>query len=213
MMNRLQGLIRNVLTFLLASTFLMFAYVEFAWAQGPAVPVVVRNTVAQPVPTVAQGTTSVTGSVNVANTPAVNVVNNASNPVPVTVAGQTKTTHWQKYLACPMAYPLPISYRVPDGYRVVLEYANVHSILSVPNTDEIPDVVLTVSTPDPNNDLLIELGPVGHVVSASNRYFAASLPIKVVLEPGWVISACNNNQDPGQANVFLSGYLEPVTTP
>src|SRR5579871_2433831 len=56
----------------------------------PAQPVLVTNGTGQPVPTAAQGTTNVAGTVNIGNTPSVSVSNtpsvNVSNTPSVTVA-------------------------------------------------------------------------------------------------------------------------------
>src|SRR6516164_4813188 len=65
----------------------------------PAMPpqnVVVVNTSGQPVPTAAQGTTTVSGTVNVGNTPNVNVANtpsvNVANTPSVSITGTANVT-------------------------------------------------------------------------------------------------------------------------
>jgi len=203
-----------------------------ASAQGPSLPVRVTNTGAQAVPTVAQGTTTVAGSVSVANTPSVNVINtpsvnvanNTSNPIPVNITNNIGRTPWWQSLASVSSGPPigPSSYTVPSGYRVVIEYANVHAIYSRNDASPgptlgtyVPEVLLRVVPGSIGSEFDIELSPAEHVFSTTGRFFAASLPIKVILLPGWVIDVADNaaddpNSGGGSLLVYLSGYMEPA---
>ena len=114
---------------------------------GPTKPVEIVNTASNPVPTLAQGVTQVAGSVSVANTPGVNVLNTpnvnvanaltldpastvqianeASDPVPVTVQNQPARQPVQATGSLPEAdaadNPI-VLYTVPAGKRLVIEY-------------------------------------------------------------------------------------------
>jgi len=70
------SLLKAVLLIAIASLGLLEA--QTVTPQSVKIPVVVTNTTAQPVPTAAQGTTTVAGSVNVVNTPTVSVGNTPS---------------------------------------------------------------------------------------------------------------------------------------
>lgn len=215
---------------LLKSFCLLFIVVSsLSLAMAQKVPVQVMNTADRPVPTVAQGTTAVAGSVSiantpnvsvantpnvsVANTPNVSVANTTTNPIPVTVTPDTRRTHWYRYLAYPTTPPYPMNYTVPTGYRVVIEYANIHALEDTylepyPGIGQyVPEILMQVHPGGADPEFHLELGPAGHVYTATNRYFAASLPVKVILEPGWMIEVADNTGH-GQVYVYLSGYME-----
>lgn len=177
-----------------------------AAAQVPSVPVKVTNT---PLPVAGNVNVANTPAVIVSGTPAVTITNTNANPVPVALA----PTHFQTLLQWLNNGALGTScYTVPSGKRFVIEYANVHAILGQwiqPDGNLLPEVLLTVW--DNGSDFLqLELGPTGRVVQENNRFFVASLPMKVVLEPGQSACISNNSTVSASAWVFLSGHFEPV---
>ena len=93
--------------------------------------VVVANTTAQPVPTVAQGTTAVAGSVTITGTPTVTVSNTADTAVFVREPARDPLIHfmgnnwvfpWQ-----PADYTAWLNYIVPAGQRAVITQLSCRS--------------------------------------------------------------------------------------
>jgi hypothetical protein len=90
----------------------------------------VVNTTANPVPTVAQGTTAVSGSVNVSNTPNVNVANTPTVNIARTLVHDGK------------------SFSLPPNPNVAFEFA-------IPANVVLTDVVLSLNAPSLATEIFV----------------------------------------------------------
>ncbi len=104
-------------------------------AAEPAKPVVVTNTPTNPVPTTAQGTTQVSGSVGVTNT--------AANPVPTTAQGTTHISGAVDVLSAP---PVTGSVAVSNQPTVNLAPGSTVAVSGTVNVASQPPVRLAPGT-------------------------------------------------------------------
>lgn len=196
----------------------------------PTQDVLVVNPTAMPVPTAAQGTTTIAGSVSVANTPAVTfapgasvgidpagntvqVANTTANPVPmfnVNDAGQP----FQAGIGITQSgtnVSLTDVATVPAGYRLVIEFVSARG--QVPPTQHVELMEIITST-DPfggaTHELLVNAQPPAVIGDA---LFRASQQVRLYANPGTKVQALfRRSSSAGNATfvMTISGYLVPV---
>lgn len=140
----------------------------------------VVNTTAQPVPTLAIGTTAVAGEVTIGGTPGVTIVNGPRSPIPVEMRDPTIEAYQGSAQVVMFPYestnnfsPGPI---VPAGKRLVIEYVSARTQL--PGSETLLEAgILT--------NLDGKWGPSHYLVPTSTassggwRYFSMSHPIRM----------------------------------
>ena len=178
-------------------------------APSNAVPgpqdVIVINPAAMPVPTAAQGTTTISGNVNVTNTMAA--------PVPVFSLGEAirpfhafanSTQSGTNVSTVDVA-------TVPAGHRLVIEFVSM--VGQVPPTQHVEILQVTTST-DPvggvSHQLLVNAQPAAVIGDA---IFRASQEVRLYANPGTTVRALfRRNSSVGDATfgITISGRLVPV---
>jgi hypothetical protein len=196
----------------------------------PTQDVLVVNPTAMPVPTVAQGTTTIAGSVNVANTPAVTfapgaivgispasntvqLANTTANPVPVFNLADVLHPFQAAANSTQSGYNVSTVdiATVPAGYRLDIEFVSM--VGQVPPTQHVEILqILTVTDPSGGvyHDLLVNPQPAAVIGDA---LFRASQEVKLYANPGTTVTALfRRNSSVGDATfgVTISGRLVPV---
>jgi hypothetical protein len=177
--------------------------------------VVVINTPANPVPIIAQGTTTVTGNVSVTGTvginPSANIVKveNTTNPLSVrdadTAARQVHRVHLCQALPAGQFDITVPTYTVPAGNRFVIEY--VHIKANGPG-DFDTEAVLRVFIG--GSQSLYDFLP-----TQTSSVFGEliSQQVKIYADPGQIEFRFSRSPGGGQEIIFcarLVGYLEPA---
>ncbi len=196
----------------------------------PTQDVLVVNPTAMPVPIAAQGTTTIAGSVNVANTPAVTfapgatvgispasntvqLANTTANPVPVFNLGDALQPFQAAANSTQSGYNVSTVdiATVPAGYRLAIEFVSM--VGQVPPTQHVEILqILTVTDPFGGvyHDLLVNPQPAAVIGDA---LFRASQEVKLYANPGTTVRALfRRNSSVGDATfgVTISGRLVPV---
>jgi hypothetical protein len=166
-----------------------------ALAAQPSTPVVVTNPAGQPVPTAAQGTTTVSGSVSITGTPTVNV---ASVPIVQAQDLDSPARHrWSTNLD-----ETHTSYTVPAGQVLTVEYVSLDCSISS-STPPSPWWVEGLFT----NTLSFYLPPVPYSSSFGGQdIYEGAAPVRLYYGPGTAISALHGSTF---CAINLSGYLIP----
>jgi hypothetical protein len=179
----------------------------------PSSDVVVVNDASQPVPTVAQGTTNVAGTVAVSNMPPVSVANTPATPVYVrdvdNPALQPFTTElvWQVPEGSRGTAATPIT--IPNGKTLVVEDVNLFAGLPNGQTG-----FLTCFVPgNPENTLyafaLTDAGTLGGLEG-----FVGGRAVRIYVQAGALFyCALNRSADAGIANAQLTLSGHYVNTP
>lgn len=196
----------------------------------PTQDVLVVNPAAMPVPTAAQGTTTISGNVNVANTPTVTfapgasvgispvsntvqLANTTANPVPVFNLADALQPFQAAANSTQSGYNVSTVdiATVPAGYRLAIEFVSM--VGQVPPTQHVEILqILTVTDPSGGiyHDLLVNPQPAAVIGDA---LFRASQEVKLYANPGTTVSALfRRNSSAGDATfgVTISGRLVPV---
>jgi hypothetical protein len=195
-------------------------------AQGAkANEVTVANTSSEPVPTLAQGTTTVTGSIGLTGTPSVNVArmpslsgnvtvdNTAAAPVLVSDVDNPARQPYQVELSAPFGPDFALSGipAVPAEKRLVIEQCTA----MVPGLDAEANVILTITTSVGGrsvshwfslNKLTTNVGVAPMIISQLIRLYA---------DPGTPVGVLMTVQGPtppsgARFDLTLSGYLVDV---
>jgi hypothetical protein len=135
--------------------------------------VFVTNDTDHPVPTVAQGTTQVGGTVNIGNAPTVNVGSNPADRVPYqhrVLLSQSEANCTQ--FVCTAEFP-----EVPAGQRLVITYASALYTLTSGGTS--PTVRVGVNG-DPSQPFILLPAP----LPISSISYVASGPVTFYVEAG-----------------------------
>ena len=204
-------------------------------AVGQTKPVEVVNTAAKPVPTAAQGTTNVAGTVNVGNEPSVNVANtpnvNVANTPSVTVGNDAATPVPVRDVDNPGRKPLckheavafgvsdtlestGVMFTVPAGKLLVIEYVSVHAFM--PAGQKIRGFIYAVDSPPGGDDPLnpnyaLVFSPQGGPFQpGSTDLFVVGQPMRLYAEAGKQIQALfarSDDSGTGVLAVDFCGYL------
>ena len=176
----------------------------------------VINTTAEPVPTVAQGTTTIAGNVSVTNTPTVSLApgavvtvgNSAAAPVPVIIGGQqpfqasTFTVHPNGTNVNTMNVAT-----VPAGKRLVIEFISVSAQVPPGQHLELATVQTLAGGHGAAHQLLIHAQP--DAVIGDDIYRAVQ-ELRLYADPGTSVQVLvRRNSGLGEATfgVTISGYL------
>jgi hypothetical protein len=196
----------------------------------PTQDVLVVNPAAMPVPTAAQGTTTISGNVNVANTPTVSfapgasvgispasntvqLANTPANPVPVFNLGDALQPFQAAANSTQSGYNVSTVdiATVPAGHRLAIEFVSM--VGQVPPTQHVEILEILTST-DPvggvSHQLLINAQPAAVIGDA---IFRASQEVRLYANPGTTVRALfRRNSSVGDATfgVTISGRLVPV---
>ena len=169
--------------------------------------VLVINSPAQPIPVAAQGTTTVAGSFNIANT--------AANPIPVTLAQPvigTAPIPFQTQLSLqgsPASLPPVLgsaSFTVPAGHRLHIENVTVAgtNLLAEATSPDPESIVLnqaTVST-------TVNGAAVTHTLQTTGSFAAVSSLVSLYADAGSTVTvSAVLNGGPGPAQASISGEL------
>jgi hypothetical protein len=203
-----------------------------ATAQKPSTPVTVVNTTAEPVPTSAQGTTAVAGTVNavqsgawnvgITGTPSVNISNapnvNAQN-LPLTNNGGTPNAAvaiksvdepgrrpFQTLIRCrSTAQTCTGNLSVPSGSALVIEYIHIETISPNPGTTSI-------QTTAGGNTSVYDY-PFGTALAFGNE-FVYSQQVRIYADPSSTITfegaQTLATSFTAEFDLNLSGYTVPV---
>ena len=177
----------------------------------------VINTTLEPVPTAAQGTTTIAGSVSVTNTPtvnlatgaSVNVANSAANPVPVSFTSDplepfqaaASTTETGTNVST-----LNVA-TVPAGKRLVIEFVSMTGQVPAGQHLEIMEITTSSGLGGVSHAFVIHTQP--DAVSG-DALFRANQSLKLYANAGTQVSALfRRSSTLGLANYHLtiSGYL------
>jgi hypothetical protein len=176
-------------------------------APSNAVPgpqdVIVVNPAAMPVPTAAQGITTISGNVNVTN-PMANPVFSLGEVIRPFHAFANSTQSGNNVSTVDVA-------TVPAGHRLVIEFVSM--VGQVPPTQHVEILSVTTST-DPvggvSHQLLINAQPAAVIGDA---IFRASQEVRLYANPGTTVRALfRRNSGIGDATfgITISGRLVPV---
>ena len=175
----------------------------------------VINTTAEPVPTAAQGTTTIAGNVSVTNTPTVNLAPGSS--VAVTAATPLRVVDvnngiqpFQKYVGATNTGTNVHTFSlgtVPAGKRLVIEFVSAHG--QVPAGEHVELFHLnTVAGPfgGATHDLLVQAQP---AAVSGDAIFRASQQVRIYADPGTTVTALIRTSTLGTTTcaIAISGYL------
>jgi hypothetical protein len=186
---------------------------------GPSSPVQVTNTSTNPVPVTVQGSTTISGNVQVTNTPTVNVgntpnvgiINNSASPVLVQQAGFLysfdKVASCNQY-NCTADFPV-----VPAGKMLVITYLNAIARPTLATTIFDFAELLTANTVDTrfgarNTFPMARIGTAGDSVVADT--WGVNAPVLAFVIAGSyprVTMTQRNKGDTFFAQVTIAGYL------
>jgi hypothetical protein len=191
--------------------------------------VIVSNTTAQPVPTVAQGTTAVSGSVSaaqqgawsvgitgtpsvtIANAPSVRVANAPTAPVPVALVNEGSRVPFQQqsHITTDQSGMGSAVIAVPAGWRLVIEHIN--GFAYVGSQDDLMDYQIGVTYKGAG--MSYEFRPVP--LNATDRYHSfVNEALLAYADPGSLVGVSleTSTSGPGAPTasgyVTISGYLE-----
>jgi hypothetical protein len=187
----------------------------------------VVNTSAEPVPVLTRGTTNVSGSVSVTNTPTVNVGPGATvgidpsgnavqvaNPETAPVAVRDVDFGRQPFhQSANFSFPdgsitRSTSISIPAGKRLVIEYVSGH--LGVPAGQNITKIALGVTLNQQFADHFIIRTPIGDS-GLGNEFFGASQQMRVYADDLFINVQRNSPNGTAGGTVTISGYLVDVT--
>jgi hypothetical protein len=204
-----------------------------AQAPPPTLPVTVKNTAANPVPTSAQGTTTVAGTVAITNTPTVNA--HITNPVSLasgSLSNTTSTPVFVQEVGAAGRYPfilehrnvgpdpnietnngayVSIPYTTPSGgmaQTAVIEF--VSTICEVKQGITLDPLILNISQPD-RSVYTFRLTAQGMDVSSSWLFGGEvflSQQTKIYASPGSTVTLGLSSNNNG-CDLSVSGYLLP----
>jgi hypothetical protein len=185
--------------------------------------VLVTNTAAQPVPTAAQGTTAVAGTiqaqqngpwnVGLAGTPTVLLGNTASSPIPVFEMGRPALEAFQQFFMFDIDnLGNQQRFDIPAGKRLVVEY--VSAMIGTELNEEATDFWLTGTFLDSADGIEHFFPPVfvgTSTIGAHPRRYVVSAQTHFYLDQTVVVTALRsvNTQGATDASVrgSVSGYL------
>ncbi|HTI41629.1 MAG TPA: hypothetical protein VL693_07365 [Vicinamibacterales bacterium] len=189
----------------------------------PVTPVLVTNTTDQPVPTVAQGTTAVSGNVGITGTPTVGLAGGSQ----VTIANTSPLLirDFDRPAAQPFNYfdgdgafvpgftaanPGGIAFTVPSGKRLVIEFVSMFA--QIPQGQNI--VFGRVDTT--GQFIYLPMTHTGTFTQAGEQVegFVGSQRMFVVLEPGTQVdptAARDSGSGSGLFQVQIAGYYVNVS--
>ena len=162
----------------------------------PVTPVLVTNTTGQPVPTVAQGTTEVSGSVGISGTPTVNLASGSQVAITNTLTSPVLTRDVDGPATEPFNYfgnmgqfssgyafanaGAPAAFTVPSGKRLVIEF--VSAFAQIPGGQKI--VFGRIDTT--GQSIYLTMTHTGSYLQAGQTVegFVSTQRIFAVLEPG-----------------------------
>ena len=181
--------------------------------------VVVTNTASNPVPTVAQGTTTVAGTVqaqqagawSVGLDPSQNTVrvgNTEADPVPVANVNDARQPFQRFFSLNATDFPNALgSFQVPSGKRLVIEYA---SFRGEKPQGQILELVIQTTVNSVLAPHFLTPSPVGAM--GTSEFFTASQQMRVYADPGTSVGVfIQRFAGPFTGNisagVSISGYL------
>lgn len=216
-MSKIRNHLPNACGFVILIGAVVFSSSITARSQAKASNVNVVNTASNPVPTVAQGTTSIAGNVSVTNTPTVNLAsgatvginNDASRPVPIQDVDRPTAQPFKQtsQLTFDPGFALAMGgqFSVPAGKRLVIECVTV--IAEVP----LGQNVLYARIVNAGNALILTLTHPGNY--AAGEVFVGTHRVFAVLEPGTQVQPSafrDSGTAGGTMSMLISGYLVDV---
>jgi hypothetical protein len=195
-------------------------------AAAEVIEVRVVNTREEPVPTVAQGTTAVSGSVSIANSPTVKMaqgtivgINPSNNAVQITNAESAPVAvrdvdfarqpfHQSAEFSFPDgAITRTTSITIPAGKRLVIEY--VSGLLVVPTGQNITKITLGVTLDQQFANHFVARTPVGDS-GFDNELFSVSQQMRVYADGLFINIQRGSATGTASGTVTLSGYLVDI---
>jgi hypothetical protein len=170
----------------------------------------VINTTAEPVPTAAQGTTTIAGSVSVTNTPNVNVGNSASAPIPIVDMNDGRQPFQAStFVVHPNGTNVDTMNvaTIPAGKRLVIEFISVSAQVPPGQHLELATVQTLAGGHGAAHQLLIQAQP--DAVIGDDIYRAVQ-ELRLYADPGSTVQVLvRRNSGLGQATfgVTISGYF------
>lgn len=213
---------RNIFFGLAACAFLSLAFTLSGTRETIAQPgaelVKVVNSLREPVPTVAQGTTQV----SVANTPSVaihpannsvQVANTDESPVPVRMMMPARVPFQARASGSFGAGSVAASslIAVPAGKRLVIEY--VSSFVTLPAGQNLPQASIALQAGGTSVQHALRREAHGPHFSGTDEIFVVSEQLRLYADPASTIVfsfARNSTVGTGTVGVTVSGYLEDV---
>ena len=196
-------------------------------AAAGSAPVTVINTPAQPVPTAAQGTTSISGNVGITGTPSVNVGNfpvtqNVSfngSAQPVSINSTNTTPVFVQDVDSPARHPFTktfigtvgcfgsgtTAFTVAGNTELVLEFITFSGVVTAGHAVEV------AISPDGGSNFFEFAFNRGPAVVAGQEFLTASQPLRVYAGPGSTVQifACDDSTSSsllGFSSWGFSGY-------
>jgi hypothetical protein len=234
-MKRISSAIVAVSSVVIASLLLSSTGLGSAAAAGTTqvVSAFITNDTTHPVPVVPQGTTQVSGNVNVGNTPSVKldptgnavkldpggntvkIDSSAGSPVLVHDVG-TGQRPWSfgatsQFTGSSGAYA-DASYSVPSGYRFVIE--TLSATVALPSGQTVKDVMVNTGSsqgdPSQNAYVFLPLNNDGPMYCC--QYYSGVAQVHIVATNQVTFSALRSDSTgSGQATYSAFGYLEPTS--